>query len=134
MNTDFEFYDKTGDLRKRASIDESGLLTLRITRYQAQAWKKTEWLSGFSEYPDKKPVSISSDFKKLTVYMPSGIDPEGEEYKSIITQAEKNFHKMVILQVIDGISAEYVFIEYTVVDEATGEELVHEYVKMSPDY
>ncbi len=129
MDTYFEFYDETGDLRKRAYIDESGVLTLRLTRYQAQAWKKTEWLSGFSEYPDKEPFSISSDFKELTVYIPHGTDPNGEEYQSIRTQAKTILQKIAVLQSIDGVPDEYVGMEYTVVDEATGEVLTYQYVR-----
>lgn len=135
MNTDFEFYDETGDLRKRSYIDESGALILRLTRYQAQMWKKTEWLSGFSEYPDKKPFSISSDFKELTVYLPHGTDPNGEEYQSILTQAKTIFQKMAVLQLIDGVPTEDVGMQYIVVDEETGEVFLSQCVKWaSPDY
>lgn len=134
MNTDFEFYDETGDLRKRSYIDESGALILRLTRYQAQMWKKTEWLSGFSEYPDKKPFSISSDFKELTVYIPSGTDSEGEKFQTIIKQVATIFQKMSVLQLIDGIPAEYVGMEYFVVDEETDEVLTYQYVRWQSPY
>ena len=135
MNTDFEFYNETGDFRKKAYISENGELMLPLSRYQAQAWKKTEWLSGFSEYPDKKPFSISPDFKELTVYIPSSTDPEGEEYQSILKQVDTIFQKMAVLQLIDGIPTEDVGMQYTVVDEATGEVFGSQYVKWSsPDY
>lgn len=135
MNTDFEFYKETGDFRKKAHISEDGELMLPLSRYQAQAWKKTEWLSGFSEYPDKKPFSISSDFKKLTVYIPYDADIESAEYQSTLKQVYTIFQKMAVLQVLDGIPEEEVGMQYTVVDEATGEVFWTQYVKWaSSDY
>ena len=108
---------------------------LPLSRYQAQAWKKTEWLSGFSEYPDKKPFSISSDFKELTVYIPYDADIESAEYQSTLKQVYTIFQKMAVLQVLDGIPEEEVGMQYTVVDEATGEVFWTQYVKWaSSDY
>lgn len=133
METEFEFYDETGDFRKKAYIDENGHLVLVLTRWQRKAWRNTEWLSGFSEYPDKQPFSISSDYSELTAYIPTDIDPNGEEYQSILEQAETIVNKMALIRIFDGVPAEYVYTKYSVIDSSTGEVLYTQYVKWMTD-
>ena len=128
MDTEFEFYNETGDFRKHARIDENGKLIFEISKFQELVWKK--WLSNFSEYPEKEPFVISSDYKKLDVYISANITPESNEYQAILQEAQRIAIRMSILQSINGVPDDSIYITYTVIDRDSGEILAQQRCKV----
>ena len=133
MNTEFEFYDETGDFRKTAYINKNGNLVLLLSSKQQKAWINSEWLSGFSEYKDKKPFFVSSDLSELTVYVPPTIDPEGEYYQNIWDQVATIHEKIATIHTLSdalyGTETSYTAsLKYTIVAETSGEVIHVEYI------
>ncbi len=121
MEKEFEFYNETGDFRKNAQVDENGELTITLSKIQMLNWKNTKWLSDFSEYPEKDPFVISSDYKKLDVYISSDTDPESDEYQAILQEGLRIIARLDILQTANGVPDAFSYIEFTVIDKDTGE-------------
>ena len=71
FDREFAFYSETGDLRKRAYINENEYLVIRLTPRQEKAWRESEWLSPFREIENKPEIELSEDMKNLTVYYSS---------------------------------------------------------------
>ena len=120
MEAEFEFYSETGDFRKFAKIDKEGNLLVTLSPIQEYIWKKTEWLSGFSEYPYKEPFVISSDYKKLDLYLPSDIDYSSEYFQSILMDYYTILVKMGTIQRLNGVPDDRVYVELTVINKDTG--------------
>ena len=121
MKTEFEFYSETGDFRKSAKIDKEGNLSVTLSLFQEYRWEKTEWLSGFSEYPDKEPFVISSNYKKLDLYLPSDIDYSSEHCQLILRDYHTILAKMGTMQRLNGVHDDNVYVEFTIINKDTGE-------------
>lgn len=132
MNTELEFYDETGDFRKNARIDENGQLIVTLSQYQVYAWKKSDWLSDFSKYPEKEPFVISSDYKKLDIYISSNVLPSSQEYEAITDEADKIILRMGTLQLLDGLEHKDIVVLYTVINKDTDQILYQENIDFVP--
>ena len=128
LETELEFYSETGDFRTHALVNKNGKLVCSVSRAQLIVWKK--YLSDFSEYPEKEPFVISSDYKKLDVYISSSIAPNSKEYDAIWQEAEKIFTRLWLLQCINFTPSSSTYVTYTVIDKDTGEILAQRRYKV----
>lgn len=128
FDTEFEFYDETGDFRKESNIDEDGNLTLCISQRQRKKWLKTDWLVGFEEQYDKEQFYVSPDYTELKIYVPSDMDATSEEYEKFWSQASTIKIKLTIIHWLNDVPYDQISIKYTEIDASTGDILYDGYI------
>ena len=118
QTTDLDLFRETGDLRKRATVNDEGLI-LSLTRREARALRNSEWLTDFSQYADGETISLSSDLKEITVYYNCFYlsDEMSQEIKTRLTIIS---YKIAIMQNIDGLSEEECVVMLRWVETASG--------------
>ena len=111
----FDFYDETGNLRKQSRVNGKEELVLYLTQKQITAWR---------ELDNMQYMTISSDFKTITTYLNAQTSYEfWEEHSELFWHV---LMKAQIIQLLDGIPHDDIFVTLIVIDIETGETLVND--------